>query len=258
MYIKYRSFENLFQKKNVDVLWRYMNIDKFLDLLTSESLHFTRIDRLWDQSEGKFSGLKSFDNSDRSADSSNSIQWLEDAMLTKIFVNCWCAENDELLPMWGLYSDKHFGIAIKTRLERLRKSLNGTGQEYISPVIYDPSDDEVVESGITNDLLFPYVLKRKVFSFENEVRIVRWPWNEEFQMFRQLSDADESSSPLGHNPAFKEFTTLEYDDHSVDVDLKELIEEVVVSPYAEEWLVRSLKRLFYKFELEVPVRISNI
>ena len=51
----YREHESFVAPSDPDVkIWRYMNTDKFLDLITTKSLFFASSDRLGDPMEGSY------------------------------------------------------------------------------------------------------------------------------------------------------------------------------------------------------------
>ena len=118
-------------------IWRYMDFTKFVSMLDTKSLYFTRIDLLEDKFEG--SVPKSF----YSSMSSEKIEMLkafypksyksrikksEKTALKKskknleinlarrkwTFVNCWHVNEDESAAMWKLYLKSNEGVAIQT------------------------------------------------------------------------------------------------------------------------------------------------
>lgn len=106
-------------------IWRYLNLPKFVDLLQSSSLHFTRVDemRKFDPSEGVSSTLamkrviqqvveNKIDSPipeltrEQFLQMSNSSQ--SDELLSKVhFINCWHMSEHENYAMWKVYSEPY-------------------------------------------------------------------------------------------------------------------------------------------------------
>ena len=47
-----KELKGIIQPKNEDPVWRYMNFEKFANILATESLFFTRADKYDDKFEG--------------------------------------------------------------------------------------------------------------------------------------------------------------------------------------------------------------
>ncbi len=255
MHVSHQTFERLLESREVDILWRYMNFDKFVSLLTTSSLHLSRIDTLKDAREGRWPIRGASE-----ADDPDSVDPEETARIRKkfreqMFVSCWCAAKEELLPMWGLYTDDQFGIAMMTDLESLKESLCGPGQEFISPVIYEDWNEE---HGSLTDPMLPTIFKRDVFSFEQEVRIIRWPWAEELMVSANMADRLGLNLPAEGLSVVKNFHNLEYENQNAPVDLTKLVKKILVTPNAEDWITTTVRELVDKFELDVSVDKSRI
>lgn len=149
---EHKDFESI--EDNV-VLWRYMSCRKFMKMLQSRALYFCRIDLFSDTMEGKPSPY----------DQSRLFPRLTKEDLERIrkqtFVSCWIEANNEQSMMWQQYAKD--GIAIKTSVGRLRKSLEDhQGSLYISRVKYEDfqnggSSHEPAKSSIYSESLLPSV-----------------------------------------------------------------------------------------------------
>lgn len=132
------------------MLWRYMDLAKFLDLLERKTLFFARADKLGDPFEGA-SGvadregewdnfyLDFFRNAVRNppegsqAPSEADVEANARRLLSQIrdgaeadrkstFVSCWHANTGESEALWRLYCPAgSTGIAVQTTAERLRR-----------------------------------------------------------------------------------------------------------------------------------------
>lgn len=273
-------------------LWRYVDIEAFVRLLATfdpttglADLFLTRLDRLrlHDPSEGRFprelakllavkaqsehpppaltptqaeafwahgqrlSGDEEYRNSIFPDDSLPALMQyvastdggtrarLQDFLMGRMcYVSCWHLGRFESHAMWRIYS-KDRGIAIRTTVGRLARSLASADSAYIGRVQY--SKDAMLGSwpSAVIDTLFPFAFwKRPPFEYEREVRVVM---------------------PVGPTASF-------YDDdepgQTVPVRLRELITEIVVSPFGGEDLVEVVSAIVERFAPRVNVRRSTL
>lgn len=251
---------------NTDIpLWRYMSLDKLVNLLESDSLFFTALETY--QHTDPFEGYmprvafeayaKAFEpeikdlhaayeefknRPDQNPEQLALLSKMKDGIdglgeKTKktfktickgITVNCWHANECESEAMWKLYSDNGKGIAVKTSVSSIVKSIQHFQQDVlvqIGAVKYldfhdinlDPKDC------VTDGHLSP-LLKRSSFSHENEVRLFTVP--------KINSDNVDS---FKSKPEFVKAMALE------------LIEEVYISPFAGEPFISSVKAICNKY-----------
>lgn len=236
-------------------LWRYMDLAKFVSLLSSRKLYFTRLDHFEDKYEGAIcseSGFQGFDMSDKYKKRERTIELLKregiinptiaeiDAKYFELrqefdknrginrkqtFVSCWTENDFESEAMWRLYStDIKSGVAIHTTYEKLFNSLNPYDNFNIGGVQYVNYDKFFYEP------LYSVWYKRKSLEYEKEVRVVcENPTSDYFEFDKQLS-----------------------------IDLDVLVIEIVTSPDAEPWFVSLIKELCEKYNLLCKVRKSEI
>ena len=101
---------------NDTVIWRFMDLRKFRDLMASEELYFRRADLFADKSEGlppeqyamRVLGLDPYDINDRVAlnDHLGSLAQHRESY----YVSCWQLFRREELAMWEQYG--HDGVAV--------------------------------------------------------------------------------------------------------------------------------------------------
>jgi hypothetical protein len=87
-------------------VWRYVDFVKFVDLLQTSELHFTRLDHLQDPFEHSLS--RSTVQRDRTKFG-----------LRVEYVNCWFASHSESAAMWSIYA-QNAGIAVRSNFDRLQ------------------------------------------------------------------------------------------------------------------------------------------
>lgn len=244
-------------------LWRYMDLAKFLSLLESNTLFFTRLDHFIDPFEGALGVLENeeawkknkkeelkrwfkiknkFENSKLSEAEleKEATQHLNDYRKklenwrTSNYVSCWHKSDFESEAMWKLYtSDPKQGIAIQTTFERLYWSLQGIPHFNCSMVNYINYNG--FNNGTSNDKLdlfdAPW-FKRKSFEHEKEFRVI-------------VED--------DRKPAYRD------ENKQIKVDLNLLIENVYISPQADDWFVKLVKEIITKrYDLGLKVHQSDL
>ena len=153
--------------------------------------------------------------------------------------------------MWKIYATEDAGIAIRSTVGRLKRSLD-TYIDYpvtISSVGYINYETDIIPE---NYLLHPMFFKRKSYEYENELRAL-------------VSTGVDASSGSGESG--KRQTTLD-DRKKVDtidvrglyatIDIDALIEAVYVSPKAPLWLVELVRSVSEKFRLDAPTIQSDL
>ncbi len=247
----YHPKEYSVPEKNV-LLWRYQDFPKFVSLLDSGELFFTRAD----QFEDKFEGARGFNfqkdaiyesskpeltlkarskliaaGNDSPTDDQVDFQVKEemkaliDAQQVKrkdFFVSCWHANERESEAMWKLYiSAKNQGVAIQTTMERLCYSIGRIDFEVgrVNYISY------AAPLGIENT---PIWYKRTAFQHEKEVRaIFRDPGNDAAGLM-------------------------------ISMDLNMLIEKVYISPSAPGWFANLVESVLRKYGFDKKVEHSKL
>jgi hypothetical protein len=99
-----------------------MDFAKFVDLLESKALFFSRLDSLGDPREGLLT-VKELDGlSGRSDGMAQSIE----KSRSLSFVNCWHRGTGESMAMWDLYGASACGVAIKTTMKSLKVAIDSS------------------------------------------------------------------------------------------------------------------------------------
>lgn len=244
-------------------LWRYMDFAKFLSLLESESLFFTRIDHFVDPFEGAL-GVQANEEAWAIKEKAWRKRWIEmerkstndnisNDELEKLanqkfkiyrenirnwremnYVSCWHQSDYESEAMWQLYTrDSKQGVAIQTTFERLYKSLPVVQQAEFGMVNY--VDYREYNNGTSKNTIHPFEApwyKRISFKHENEFRVI-------------IED--------NRKPGFRDW------DKTITVDLNMLIENVYISPQADKWFAKLVCDIIRKrYTLPLNVCQSNL
>lgn len=248
--------------KNEEVkIWRYTDLGKFLHLIISQSLYFSRIDLLSkdDPYEGLYTkrlvDLCNLKYSDLSEERrigygmSNEIQFNSIIELYKktltdsknlrdsFFVNCWHINDFESMAMWKLYSHYNQGIAIQSSYSKLIKSMESNSKFDVHIGIIEYID---YEKGFIPDenVLSPIMYKRKSFKHEEELRAVIW--------------IPENSS------IWKNKNKLIINDIALKLCLPELIENIYVSPDSPNYIIEIIESILSKYQIEINVMKSKL
>ena len=231
-------------------LWRYLSLSKFISLLSSWSLWFSRLDKLGDPFEG--AATQGELNRREAHPEKDVLDRIGKAGRHMWFVNCWHMGQTESDAMWQLYSSLEEGIAVCTCAGRLRAALRNSRRQYVDPakekeillpgyffgsVVYAEHTHTQVEG---NQYHTKYFLKRPAFQHESEFRVV------------------------APHPSLASDAGLEIDEDSahagiyVPVDLQELITEIVISPGSEAWYRHAVGDLGKRYGLQSPIRSSAL
>ena len=122
------SYPDQLEPPNLDaVIWRFVNMTKFVDLISTGELYFCRADLFKDKSEGlppdnyfPFPNMHPLDVVDRQKidDSIGCLAQFREAF----YVNCWHLLRRETWGMWDNYGED--GVAICSRYDLLKSALN--------------------------------------------------------------------------------------------------------------------------------------
>ena len=215
-------------------LWRYFDFTKFVSLLEKQALFFSSAANFSDPFEGAYP-IRNLElvPEDYRPQKQASTKSLRDVL----FVNCWHMSDSESEAMWRLYSAWDQGIAIRTTVHRLIKSLKCDADIYIGAVNYIDFSTESIDEG---NAFVPYLTKRKSFEYEREVRAIT------------LNAVPYDKEMLGASAEWIQ-TGIYY---SVDLDL--LVDEVLVAPQSEDWFVDLVQSVVKKCGLNASVTRSAL
>ncbi len=187
-------------------LWRYMSLDKFIDLIKTQSIYFATNTQLitGDPYEGALFFFTNVlfcldsDYQNKKVEYNNLakplVQWLEDTKTLNIsskisnirnntFINCWHINEDENYLMWQSYAHKKGDIAIVSDIESLIEAIETDIDIEAIKVNYSSKDFNKEMSSITNinygrdnDLKnlikISSKYKKEPFKNENELRLI--------------------------------------------------------------------------------------
>ena len=233
-------------------LWRYMDLAKYLSLLENRALFFARADKLGDPFEGAWSDANlrylelAKDLPTGSGHSNEALAWRMIVKATKedrrfTLINCWHASNHESEAMWRLYSGLGYGLAIKTDFKTFIHSFTDRVPDIIGNVEYISYETDQMPWSMNA----PFLHKRVSFGHENEVRAILSCHN--------LTETDRSDvKKIDYSKDICEIGM------PFSIDPEELIQGVVVSPYAESWILDLAASVSKRYGIGDVVRPSSM
>lgn len=240
-------------------IWRYMDLAKYIALLNTQSLHFSRLDKLGDPFEGSLSKAE-YKRLQELAEQGEKkgdlpVEWRGryfDILMgstrcarREIYVSCWHMNAAESEAMWRIYSTSAFAVAIKTTYAKLRDALPSvwSPKEHVGPFMGTVEYmDHHAEEIPTGNGFHAVMHKRLAFAHERECRAVIWRAGPASRS--QLASEEELAA---HPQSI-----------SVEVDLTQMIEKVIVSPLAPEWFIDTVVSSTEKFGYQIPVESSSL
>ncbi len=222
----YITNPDIFTPSPNTTIWKYLNLEKLLSLLTSSTLYLRRIDCFKDpweglQNEGTKNAYKALMDQ-KQYDLTENFYRRNRAFF---YADCWHESNYESAALWDLYANSA-GVAIKSTIAQLTNAIKNTpSEQYIGKIKYiDYSSDDFYGG----NAMHAGLLKRLSFEHEKEVRLFEW------------------HPVLGTNPD----TSSLPKSISIPISITDLTSDVFVSPNAEDWLAKPLEVLFQKFGLD--------
>ncbi|EJG01687.1 DUF2971 domain-containing protein [Flavobacterium sp. F52] len=215
------------------IVWKYLDLSKFLDLLLSKKLFMSRSDKFEDQYEGTFSEPTYEEIKKLAADNPEFLNYYK-THREKVAISSWHINEYESFAMWQIFTKNNEGLAIQSTIGKLQKAVKPENNfdQFIGEVNYIDYKKEYIPF---DDLFFPFLFKRKSFQYEREVRI--------------LSDTSKSGIKLN-------------DGLKINVDINQLIEKIYIHPKSENWykklVIELVERLGFGFEIEKSDLESDI
>jgi hypothetical protein len=211
------------------IVWKYLDLSKFLDLLLSQKLFMSRSDKFEDQYEGTFSEPTFEEIKKLSKDNPEFLEYYK-SHREKVVVSSWHINEYESFAMWQIFTQNSEGLAIQSTIGRLQNALKPEKnyKQYIGEVNYIDYKKEYIPF---DDLFFPFLFKRKSFQYEREVRII----------------SDTSPDNIKINDGLK-----------IDVDISELIEKIYIHPKSENWYKNLVIELVSKLNFKIEIEKSDL
>ncbi|WP_296686793.1 hypothetical protein [Flavobacterium sp.] len=211
------------------IVWKYLDLSKFLDLLLSRKLFMSRSDKFEDQYEGTFSE-PTFEEIKKLAINNPEFLNYYKTHREKVAISSWHINEYESFAMWQIFTQNSEGLAIQSTIGRLQKALEPEKnlKQYIGQVNYIDYKKEYIPF---DDMFFPFLFKRKSFQYEREVRII----------------SDTSDTKININDGIK-----------INVDISQLIDKIYIHPKSENWYKNLVIQLVSKLGFDIEIEKSDL
>jgi len=266
-------------------LWRYTDVPKFIDMLTSSTLWLTNAEvlaqddpfeglpgpvqfphRMWRTIEEVPEPLRSRilasrERGPEATDDQIFRGWFmgeeQRCIMTRsgrrdFYVSCWHAAPHESAAMWRIYGAPGAGVAIVTNGARIESALEASEQDaYLGAVKYrDPSYFQIG----TPNAYDPMMIKSVSYAYEQEVRLVHWHTGEFHDALENFNWNDETmrfddliEDPRPLRPGL-----------SLPCQIGVLVGCVIISPFAPPWYGPMIERLRDRLGFSFPVQTSRL
>ena len=247
----YESHSLFIQPDNEDIkIWRYMDFTKFISLIDTSKLFFTRGDNFDDPLEGSWPKKNVEERANISYkllidDPKKHIEAVSNTMkkFSKYFaINCWHENEYESAAMWKLYLKSNEGIAIQSNYRQFKESIIDEEKVYIGKVKYIDYETDYIRS---HNSFSAFLHKRKSFEHEKEIRAI---------INKFLIEEDPNS----------DFDNLNLDKETIInglpilVDLKILIQNIYISPSTPIWFSDLVGKVIKKYGYDFNIVHSQI
>jgi len=215
-------------------LWRYLDLFKFESILESQGLFFAKPDALnevdpWEGQRGKTEirilGSNAMDDAAKSR---------ENPPQNWPYISCWHKNDYESMPMWSLYlKNPKEGVAVKTTYRRLKQCFEKIKNTiYMGEIQYVRHYDlqTTVDTRHPDPYIIYYFNKNMAFRDERELRAI------------VMSPKDYPEEPGIIVPG----------------DIKVLITNIVISPYASQEYEEMIRALVAKHGFPIEPERSDI
>ena len=242
-----------FPKSNYKIV-RYLDLPKFLSLIQTQKIFFSKLDNFEDPFEGTLpeTSYKILENwyrtilyphlelkTNKKFDIETEIKKdiirdrkAYDEFKKMVCISCWNKFENESYALWKIYAGLNQGIAIKTDVNRVIKAFKNTKEKIqISEIEYIDFNKDIIDISNMN---YPIIHKNKPYNYENEVRLIY-----QIKIESNLeNDSQKNSGIKGEN---------------LSVDINSLIEEIIVSPFSPNWFFDVVKNVVEKYEINKKV-----
>jgi hypothetical protein len=240
------------------VIWRYMDFTKYVALLDTQALFFSRVSELDDPFEGSFpatqpplqrilemlppGAVPPGSVIHMSPGLENTWEWIRQWAL----VSCWHASPHESAAMWRLYASSDLAVAVRSNVGRLRRALGtpppaqpgfmGKDEYFVGMIEYIDFETGLIPAGSFASQFFR---KHNSFEHERELRVLRL----EYPMKEGTADRELKPSDPGR---------------CFPVDLATLVEAAFVAPQAPSWYASLVESVTARYGLAVTPTQSRL
>ena len=226
-----------FQKKLIlpdadAIVWRFMPITAFLATIQTGELAFGRADKMNDWWEGVYSDpALEEDDLEPGEEVTSPLPFggIRHELRQLVNLNCWYVSDIESFGMWEVYKRGGQGVGIRSTWGKLTESIDPHSKRsvFAGRVEYVNYLEKRIRG---RHLTSPFFYKRLPFRSEQEARLVIGG-----ATFSKTGDPDE-------NGMYNDVLELAPIPMKVDINLRNLVDEVVIAPDSGEWALAVVQR----------------
>lgn len=229
-------------------IWRYLGLDKFLDMIVTKELFFANAAKMSDKYEGIVpkrnqyhrinelitKGLARKDAEQRVQFEAFQINGLRELTL----INCWTMSPHESYALWKIYlGGSNTGVAIRSTVSKLIKAIQKGNDKYDEVIYYSKVNYTETIPDEPDHRFNVITTKNKFYDYEKELRLF-----------------------ILHYPTSEGGVTPHYNisiGRRLQIDIEELISKIYISPFSGRWFDNSFKRTIKKIKPQLANRIKS-
>jgi hypothetical protein len=236
----YYKHPDLVLPDNNYVIWRYMDLSKFLSMLNYDAIFFSRADKQTDKLEGEYpngmlseierrwgEGIKSDDGVTYTF-----LEWHVKKEIASRLISCWSTNPVETRRRWIEYTINTESVAIRSTIGKLTSCFDEEEEPvvWIGKVRYGEEENKLPGSSFrwnANYFLYPFFAKDETYRWENEIRAI-------------VNISQKKQAKLGHSS----------NGCYIKANLQKLIESVWVHPKSSISLWNQVKAALESYNLK--------
>lgn len=245
-----------------NIIWRYMSLEKFLDMLERKTLRFARASTMSDKRElllpyeklearhwQRPRGLSKEDlwsDSDKHWEKLDYVRKKADDLRQRICLSSWAIAQTESYALWKIYlGGSRAGVAIKSTFSALQKAILPDQNHTIQHARVRYTDDVNPEHLEERHFIFQ---KSTHYEYEKELRLAvdyhLDPSKSDRPIIGMLAEGSNSSPDALHIP----------------IDTNTLIREVYLSPFNMRGFRKTFESIVRKIDpkLKAPIKASAV
>jgi hypothetical protein len=231
------------------IIWKYMSIEKFISMLSRNTLYFSNASLLEDKFEVSIPNSYKINQKNQQLNTglgkihveNNSKK--EDKIAKNLkentYLNCWSLSREESYALWKIYlGGSKNGVAIKSTISKLTKSIetrNGINLDFDKINLGKVNYGEIRELNKNSVIL----TKQPFYEYEKELRL----------FFRTSNEFIDNTS--------EEYKENIYPGIFLEMDALQLVDQIVLSPFAPKWFNELVPEIIDKFEPELVSKIDG-
>lgn len=227
------------------IIWRYLGVDKFIDLLLTGTIKFTLVSIAYDKNEINWILKTLIDSKEDPKGAAYHIRNLRNST----YISCWTMKENESRSLWATYLDStKQGVAIKTNVGKFIESIEWKqfGFDYRIVDYRNKFNPEELQNNIT-------IINTKSTAYieESEVRFYISGFN--------TIDTSLDDPKKYHEDLLKYINGSENREKviSLKINLDSLVSELMISPYSSKWQKDNLIKLIEDYKPKLLNRVTN-